>query len=76
LDWTSVLAVEDIFQGTLFSNDFLQGSITRLPDWQALADSDIDSLATELRAIFRRFPTAQTPNESQTEDDLIWPVLA
>ncbi len=27
-------------------------------------------------AIFNRFPTAQTPNESQTEDDLIWPILA
>ena len=25
--------------------------------------------------IFDRFPTDQTPNESQTEDDLIWPVL-
>jgi hypothetical protein len=70
------LAVEDIFQGSLFSNDFLQESITRLGDWQALGDSEIDALAAELRAIFHRFPTAQTPNESQTEDDLIWPVLA
>src|SRR6266436_3489672 len=24
---------------------------------------------------FDRFPTAQFPNESQTEDDLIWPIL-
>ena len=28
-----------------------------------------------MRAIFERFPTAGSPNESQTEDDLIWPVL-
>src|SRR6267378_194172 len=24
---------------------------------------------------FDRFPTAQLPNENQTEDDLIWPIL-
>ena len=28
-----------------------------------------------MRAIFTRFPTTQSPNESQTEDDLIWPIL-
>ena len=30
----------------------------------------------DLRRIFDRFPTALSPNESQTEDDLIWPVLS
>ena len=29
----------------------------------------------DLRGIFVSFPTAQSPNESQTEDDLIWKVL-
>jgi hypothetical protein len=33
-------------------------------------------MAADLRAIFNKFPTAKTPNESQTEDDLIWPILA
>ena len=33
-------------------------------------------MAADLRAIFNQFPTAQTPNESQTEEDLIWPILA
>ena len=28
-----------------------------------------------MRGVFERFPTAGTPNESQTENDLIWPVL-
>jgi hypothetical protein len=36
----------------------------------------LDALAADLRAIFSPFPTAKTPNESQTEDDLIWPILA
>jgi hypothetical protein len=64
------------FQGSLFSNDFLQERITQLSDWSAVDHTALDALARDLKQIFDRFPTAQTPNESQTEDDLIWPVLA
>ena len=66
---------DNAFQGSLFSSDFLQESITRLPDWAGLSDQDIADLASDLRQIFNRFPVTQTPNESQTEDDLIWPIL-
>src|ERR1700730_12393559 len=64
------------FQGSLFSIDFLQETITQLPDWSAVDHTALDALARDLKQILDRFPTAQTPNESQTEDDLIWPVLA
>ena len=64
-----------IFRGSLFSLDFLKDAITRLPEWKAVSDADIAQLASDLRAIADRFPTKQTPNESQTEDDLIWPIL-
>ena len=64
------------FQGSLFSIDFLQERITQLPDWSAVDRTALHALACGLKQIFDRFPTAQTPNESQTEDDLIWPVLA
>jgi len=70
------VAAEHISQGSLFSTDFLQESIARVADWQLLTDTEIDALAADLRAIFNQFPTAKTPNESQTEDDLIWPILA
>lgn len=63
------------FQGTLFSSDFLTESITRLPDWKAIADTDVAALAAKLGRIYTAFPTKQTPNEAQTEDDLIWKVL-
>jgi hypothetical protein len=70
------LGVQDnAFQGSLFSGDFLQESIARLPDWVSISDGDLESLRHDLRQIFDNFPTAQTPNESQTEDDLIWSVL-
>jgi hypothetical protein len=69
------VTAEHISQGSLFSTDLLQESIARVADWQLLTDAEIDALADDLRAIFKRFPPKQTPNESQTEDDLIWPIL-
>src|ERR1700730_5127888 len=63
------------FQGSLFSSDFLTDSITRLPDWRSISDEEIETFVGTLRAIFSAFPTMQTPNEAQAEDDLIWKVL-
>lgn len=65
----------DVFQGSLFSSDFLNETIAASPEWQRLTDAELGALADDLRAIFDRFPTAHRQNESQTEDDLIWPVL-
>src|SRR5438105_3466705 len=63
-------------QGNLFSADFLQDSIRDMPEWNAFADTQLTKLQSTIRRVFSIFPTSQTPNESQTEDDLIWPVLA
>ena len=65
-----------VSQGSLFSSDFLTESITRLTDWQAIGHPALAILRADLRQIYDRFPFTKTPNESQTEDDLIWPVLA
>lgn len=67
--------MSEAIQGSLFSHDFLEESIARLADWQEIDDAALDALRDRLRGIFDPFPLAQTPNESQTEDDLIWPVL-
>ena len=63
------------FRGSLFAEDFLRNSVVELPDWHDLDDAALDDLEGGLRAVFDRFPVAGSPNESQTEDDLIWPVL-
>ena len=63
------------FEGSLFAEDFLREAITELRDWD-LADEGLRDLEAALRGLFNRFPTDLSPNESQTEDDLIWPVLA
>lgn len=65
----------DVIQGSLLSNDFLRESIADLADWRAFDDAIIGEIEAKFRTIFERFPTARTPNESQTEDDLIWPIL-
>ena len=64
------------FRGSLFAEDFLRASVDALPDWQGVTDTELDAFGMLLREAFARFPTTGSPNESQTEDDLIWPVLA
>lgn len=67
--------MQDTYQGSLFSSDFLTESTTRLSDWSGIDDAATDALAVRLSEVFAHFPTRQSPNESQTEDDLIWPIL-
>ena len=62
-------------QGSLFTSDFLTETIRSVSEWSAFADADLDRFGNAIRAIFDCFPISQTPNESQTEDDLIWPIL-
>ena len=70
------MSIATPFQGSLFANDFLRDAVARLDDWRELDADALDAFEASARNIFNRFPTTQTPNESQTEDDLIWPVLA
>lgn len=62
-------------QGSLFTSDFLTETIQQVSEWSKLGDTDLDQFATRIRAHFDSFPISQTPNESQAEDDLIWPIL-
>ena len=62
-------------QGGLFTPDFLTDSIQESDDWNGLADRDLDQFRERLEEVFDPFPISQRPNESQTEDDLIWPIL-
>ena len=59
--------IESAVKGSLFARDFLTESISQLSDWQAFDDAALDGFEHALRTVFDRFPTGQTPNESQTE---------
>ena len=69
------MSIGEVFQGGLFASDLLADTAVRLDDWPSLDDAELDGLEESFRAVFARFPVSQSPNESQTEDDLIWPVL-
>ena len=70
------MSLDTAFQGSLFANDFLRESVTETADWRVIDDDALDEFEAALRAIFEPFPIAGSPNESQTEDDLIWRALA
>ena len=69
------MSIATPFQGSLFTNDFLRDAVTRLDDWRAIDAAALDAFEASVRDVFDGFPIAGAPNESQTEDDLIWPVL-
>ena len=70
------MSIATPFHGSLFANDFLRDSVTHLDDWRNISTAALDTLESSVRDVFNGFPSAGSPNESQTEDDLIWPVLA
>src|SRR5579872_2402543 len=64
-----------IIQGNLFSRDFLIDGIRRTQEWIAFDDAKVGQMHADLSAIFKKLPLNKTTSESQTEDDLIWPIL-
>jgi hypothetical protein len=65
-----------IIQGNPFSRDFLTEGIQRTPEWLAHDDASIDQLHADLSVVFSKLPLSKATSESQTEDDLIWPILS
>jgi hypothetical protein len=59
--------------GAMFTGDYLSEGIRGTPEYLAVDASD---LRARLTAIVTAFPGSTGPNEAQTEDDLIWPILA
>ena len=63
-------------RGSLFTSDFLTDTIREMEDWTSLSEAEVDRIGAALDETFGTFKAAQSPNEAQTEQDLIWPVLA
>ena len=69
------MRIEDAIRGSLFARDFICESIAETEEWTSVNDETLVALKDSLVSIFEAFPADSSPNESQTEDDLIWPVL-
>ena len=63
------------FRGSLFTEGFLDDSISETLDWRDIDSETLVQFESDLKSIFARFPVEHSPNETQTEDDLIWPIL-
>jgi hypothetical protein len=59
--------------GALFTTDYLADAVRATDAYRGV---DVADLRTRLRHIAAAFPQNERTNESQTEDDFIWPVLA
>ncbi|MCH2236557.1 MAG: BREX-1 system adenine-specific DNA-methyltransferase PglX [Blastomonas sp.] len=59
--------------GSLFTTDYLVEAIRTDHTYNAV---DVVELRAKIEAIANAFPQSHKTNESQTEDDLIWPVLS
>lgn len=66
-----------VVQGALFTRDFLEAGIVETEAWRELDDAAVAAFREAVLAVFRAFPVASRKvSEAQTEDDLIWKVLA
>ncbi len=63
-------------QGGLLTPGFLTDTIREMDDWTTLSDAEVDQIDEAIRETVSEFGAAQSPNEAQTEQDLIWPVLS
>ncbi|MDZ7585653.1 MAG: hypothetical protein U0938_12615 [Thiobacillus sp.] len=62
-------------QGQLFSTDFLLRGIQETETWKGVPDAELDAFIDQLRAHYAPFTADSALNESQTEDELIEPVI-
>ncbi|SEA17334.1 Eco57I restriction-modification methylase domain-containing protein [Rubrimonas cliftonensis] len=64
-----------MLSGSLFTLDFLSEGISGTDRWSHLPEGDVDAFAEFATARLRALMAARTPNEAETESELIWPMV-
>jgi hypothetical protein len=67
--------VVEVIDGRLFTRDFLLEGICETPEWQSLSEDQVAAIHKEAKARFEALAARRSPNEAQTEDDLVYPLL-
>ncbi|MFZ4537937.1 Eco57I restriction-modification methylase domain-containing protein [Propionivibrio sp.] len=62
-------------EGQLFSSDFLLRGIRETDAWRTMPEAELDAFIAALQTHFAPFSAASTLNESQTENELVEPIL-
>lgn len=61
--------------GRLFTHDFLLEGIQETRAWRALSDGAVEAFSNEAQSLVEKLAARKNPNEAQTEDDLVYPIL-
>ncbi len=64
-----------MLSGQLFTEYFLTEGIRETEAWGVLTEEQVETVRATLVDIYTAFPVGGTPNEGQTEQDLIFPIL-
>lgn len=64
-----------LLDGRLFTRDFLQEGIKETDAWKAVDMADQAMLKSRIEDLARNLAARKNPNEAQTEDDLVYPLL-
>jgi len=64
-----------LFSGGLFTRDWLSEGVVEAPEWQALDQNDVAARVEEARQLLSALAAQTNPNEAETEQRLIFPML-
>ena len=64
-----------MFQGALFTRDWLKQGVTESPEWQNLEISEVEQLYESAQHLLHEHSGHKKPTEAETEDQLIYPLL-
>jgi len=65
-----------MLQGGLFTRDWLIEGIVGSATWSAMNDATVATRRSEIDALLRELLAHKNPNEAETEEVLVWPVIA
>jgi len=65
-----------MLQGGLFTRDWLTEGIVGSATWSAMNDATVATRRSEIDALLRELLAHKNPNEAETEEVLVWPVIA
>lgn len=64
-----------MLQGGLFTRDWLMQGILESAQWRELADQSVDRAREQIGLLLSALNKRKSPNEAETEDKLVYPVL-
>ncbi|MFT4095755.1 MAG: hypothetical protein QM651_01440 [Rhodoblastus sp.] len=73
--WFGFIQGRLLIGGQLFTRDFLLEGITETDNWRQVDYAALAAVRTRAKALLDALAARKNPNEAQTEDDLVYPLL-